>query len=157
MSAADFKPYSPASKNPEMTLKAVVLGVLFGVLFACRHYLGLKSTHGLGVHPRRGLVHRGVCDSAPPFSKTISKPASAGESIAAGLTFTSGLIMLGFDLQYGKTMLPLIGGLIILLIPLRACSSCKIMANSLIPKAGCADVLIAERPAAALRAWCSRA
>ena len=44
-SAKDFKPYVPAEKSlPEFTLKAVVMGALFGVLFgAATVYLALKA------------------------------------------------------------------------------------------------------------------
>jgi putative OPT family oligopeptide transporter len=126
---SEFQPFVPADQNPpEFTLRAVLLGSLFGLIFgAVTVYVGLRA----------GLT---VAASIPIAVITIStlrykgKPSvletiivqtcgNAGQSIAAGVIFTlPALIFLGFDLEYFRIfMLALIGGYlgVLFMVPLR--------------------------------------
>jgi putative OPT family oligopeptide transporter len=126
---SEFHPFVPADQNPpEFTLRAVLLGSLFGLIFgAVTVYVGLRA----------GLT---VAASIPIAVITIStlrykgKPSvletiivqtcgNAGQSIAAGVIFTlPALIFLGFDLEYFRIfMLALIGGYlgVLFMVPLR--------------------------------------
>ena len=126
---SDFQPFIPAAQNPpEFTVRAVLLGSLFGLIFgAVTVYVGLRA----------GLT---VAASIPIAVITIStlrykgKPSvletiivqtcgNAGQSIAAGVIFTlPALIFLGFDLEYFRIfMLALIGGYlgVLFMVPLR--------------------------------------
>lgn len=154
MSAIDFKPYIPANKNiPEFTAKAVILGLIFGVLFgAATIYLGLKI--GLTVSASIPVAVLSIAVFKRFGSATILEnnivqtTASASESIAAGITFTMpGLIILGFDLEYGRTvLLACIGGLIgiLFMIPLRRMLIVQEHGKLIYPEGtACADVLIA--------------
>ena len=154
MSAADFKPYIPAAKQiPEMTVKALILGILFGILFgAATIYLGLKIgltvSASIPVAVLSIAVFKRLGNATILENNIVQTTASAGESIAAGLTFTMpGLIMLGFDLHYGKTMLlASIGGLIgiLFMIPLRRMLIVQDHGKLTYPEGtACADVLIA--------------
>lgn len=154
MSSADFKPYIAATQNiPELTLKAIVVGILFGVLFgAASMYLGLKI--GLTVSASIPVAVLSVALFKKLGSATILEnnivqtTASAGETIAAGLTFTMpGLILLGYDIEYGKTViLACIGGLIgiLFMIPLRRMLIVQEHGKLAYPEGtACADVLVA--------------
>lgn len=126
---AEFQPYIPADQHPpEFTVRAVLLGALFGIIFGgVTVYVGLRA----------GLT---VAASIPIAVITIStlrykgKPSvletiivqtcgNAGQSIAAGVIFTlPALIFLGFDLEYFRIfMLALIGGYlgVLFMVPLR--------------------------------------
>lgn len=151
---ADFKPYiSPSSQVPELTFKAVFLGVIFGVLFgAATIYLGLKIgltvSASIPVAVLSIAIFKRLGNASILENNIVQTTASAGEAIAAGITFTMpGLIMLGFDLEYGKTMLlALIGGLIgiLFMIPLRRMLIVQEHGYLSYPEGtACADVLIA--------------
>ena len=124
-----FSPFvGPEENRPEFTIRAVLLGAIFGIIFgAVTVYVGLKA----------GLT---VAASIPIAVITIStlrykgKPSvletiivqtcgNAGQSIAAGVIFTlPALIFLGFDLEYFRIfMLALIGGYlgVLFMVPLR--------------------------------------
>lgn len=154
MSASDFKPYIASNSTvPELTFKALFLGVIFGVLFgAATIYLGLKI--GLTVSASIPVavlsisIFKRLGSSTILENNIVQTTASSGEAIAAGLTFTMpGLIMLGFDLEYGKTMLlAAIGGLIgiLFMIPLRRMLIVQEHGKLAYPEGtACADVLIA--------------
>ncbi|GAA4411823.1 oligopeptide transporter, OPT family [Nibrella viscosa] len=92
--ATEFKPYIPASHSPaEFTLKAVITGALFGVLFgAATVYLSLKA--GLSVSASIPIAVLAI-SLGQRFLKTtilenniIQTTGSAGESIASGVVFT---------------------------------------------------------------------
>ena len=62
-SGQEFRPYiAPEQNVPEFTLKAIVLGVFFGILFgAATVYLALRAgPDGLGLDPDRGARDRGL-------------------------------------------------------------------------------------------------
>ncbi len=153
-SVADFKPYIPATRNiPELTVKAVFVGIVLGVLFgAASIYLGLKIgltvSASIPVAVMSIAIFKYIGSATILENNIVQTTASAGESIAAGVTFTMpGLIMMGFDLEYGKTiLLAVIGGFIgiLFMIPLRRMLIVQEHGVLSYPEGtACADVLIA--------------
>jgi putative OPT family oligopeptide transporter len=127
-------PYIPASvAMPELTLRALVMGVLLGMLFgASSLYLVLKV--GLTVSASipvaviavtlfRLLHKTGGRDSTILENNIVQTAGSAGESIAFGLGVTMpAILILGFDLEITRVMLVgVLGALlgILMMIPLR--------------------------------------
>jgi putative OPT family oligopeptide transporter len=127
-------PYVPPQANiPELTVRAVVLGALLGVVFgASSLYLVLKV--GLTVSASIPVAVISLTlfrlwskfvgrDASILENNIVQTAGSAGESIAFGLGVTMPAIMiLGFDLEIGRVMLVgLLGSLlgILMMIPLR--------------------------------------
>ena len=89
-----FKPYISADRNvAEFTVKSVVLGSLFGILFGCSTvYLALKA--GLTVSASIPIaviaitIGRRFLGTTILENNIIQTTGSAGESIAAGVAFT---------------------------------------------------------------------
>src|SRR3982750_2827039 len=100
-----FQPYVPATESPaEFTVKAVVIGVLFGFLFgASTVYLGLRA--GLTVSASIPIavlaisVLKRLGGSTILENNIVQTIGSAGESIASGVVFT--LPALLFLLPFG--------------------------------------------------------
>src|SRR5688572_3684760 len=138
--AGAFKPYVPASQSPaEFTVRAIILGILFGLLFgASTVYLGLRA--GLTVSASIPIavlaisVLKKLGGSTILENNIVQTIGSAGESIAAGVTFTlSGFLFLAVDprtnvsvgapfLSYWTIFtLALLGGVLgtLMMIPLR--------------------------------------
>ncbi len=128
------KPYIPASANlPEMTIRALVMGVVLGMVFgASSLYLVLKV--GLTVSASIpvaviaitlfGMFRKMGGRESSILENSITQTAgSAGESLAFGLGATMPAIMiLGFDLEISRVMLVgILGGLlgILMMIPMR--------------------------------------
>ena len=125
----DFQPFVPADENrPEFTLRAVLLGALFGIIFGgVTVYVGLRAgltvaaSIPIAVITVSALRYKGK----PSVLETIvvQTCGNAGQSIAAGVIFTlPALIFLGFDLEYYRIfMLALIGGYlgVLFMVPLR--------------------------------------
>src|SRR5436190_23985359 len=90
----EFKPYISATDNvPEFTLKSILLGCIFGVIFgASTVYLALKA--GLTVSASIPISVLAISLGRKFFKTTILEnniiqtTGSAGESIAAGVVFT---------------------------------------------------------------------
>jgi len=90
----NFKPYISAEQNvPEFTVKSVILGSLFGILFGCSTvYLALKA--GLTVSASIPIaviaitLGRKFLGTTILENNIIQTTGSAGESIAAGVAFT---------------------------------------------------------------------
>jgi putative OPT family oligopeptide transporter len=152
--AAEFKPYVPANTViPEFTLRAVILGMMFGLIFgAVTVYVGLRA--GLTVSASIPIavlsisLLRALGKATILENNIVQTTGSAGESVAAGVIFTlPALIFLGFDLEYTRIfMLALLGGSlgVLFMIPLRRQLIVKEHGNLLYPEgAACADVLIA--------------
>jgi putative OPT family oligopeptide transporter len=131
---ASVKPYIPASAQlPEMTLRALVMGVVLGMVFgASSLYLVLKV--GLTVSASIPVAviaitlfgaakKMGARDSTILENSITQTAGSAGESLAFGLGVTMPAIMiLGFDLEISRVMLVgVLGGLlgILMMIPMR--------------------------------------
>ncbi|MCP3905119.1 MAG: oligopeptide transporter, OPT family, partial [Planctomycetes bacterium] len=128
---ADSGPYIPASQSlPEITIKAVVLGVLLSVLLAgANAYLGLKAGMTVSASIPAAVISMAVLRlfrrSNILENNIVQTAASAGESLAAGVIFTlPGLIVLGAWTEFNywqTTVIAALGGMIGVLftIPLR--------------------------------------
>ncbi|MBM3178435.1 MAG: oligopeptide transporter, OPT family [Bacteroidetes bacterium] len=89
-----FRPYiSPEQQIPEFTVKSIILGSLFGILFGCSTvYLALKA--GLTVSASIPIaviaitIGRRYLGTTILENNIIQTTGSAGESIAAGVAFT---------------------------------------------------------------------
>src|SRR6202043_1300764 len=152
----EFRPYiSPEETLKEFTVRAVVLGALFGLLFgAVTVYVGLRA--GLTVSASIPIsvlsisILRAFGKSAILENNIVQTTGSAGEAVAAGVIFTlPALIFLGFSLntEYWRVFfLALIGGWlgVLFMIPLRRQLIVKEHGNLLFPEGtACADVLVA--------------
>jgi putative OPT family oligopeptide transporter len=149
-----FQPYVPPDEvRPEFTIRAVVLGGFFGLLFgAVTVYVGLRA--GLTVAASIPIavlsisILRAFGKASILENNIVQTTGSAGESVAGGVIFTlPALIFLGFGLDYWRiTLLALIGGClgVCFMIPLRRQLIVKEHGNLLYPEGtACADVLIA--------------
>src|SRR5690349_17097596 len=130
--AREFRPYVPAEQDiPEFTLKAVLLGIFFGILFgAATVYLALRA--GLTVSASVPIavlaiaVFKKLGKSTILENNMVQTIGSAGESVAAGVVFTipALLFLAGGDafFKYGTIfVLAAIGGTlgVLFMIPLR--------------------------------------
>ncbi|HYM22770.1 MAG TPA: oligopeptide transporter, OPT family [Vicinamibacterales bacterium] len=157
---AAFQPYVPASQSPaEFTIKAIVIGSLFGLLFgASTVYLGLRA--GLTVSASIPIavlaisVLKKLGGSTILENNIVQTIGSAGESIAGGVVFTiPALIFLaqpGHERDYFNyvqiTLLAFAGGIlgVLMMIPLRRALIVK--EHGILPYpegTACADVLVA--------------
>ncbi|OFW26004.1 MAG: oligopeptide transporter, OPT family [Acidobacteria bacterium RIFCSPLOWO2_02_FULL_65_29] len=153
-----FKPYVPATESPaEFTAKAIVIGVLFGLLFgASTVYLGLRA--GLTVSASIPIavlaisVLKRLGGSTILENNIVQTIGSAGESVAAGVVFTVPALL--FLTPYGPayfsyfqiTLLAFAGGIlgVLMMVPLRRALIVKEHGVLPYPEGtACADVLIA--------------
>lgn len=152
-----FQPYVPASESPaEFTLKAIVIGALFGLLFgASTVYLGLRA--GLTVSASIPIavlaisVLKRLGGSTILENNIVQTIGSAGESVAGGVVFTvPALIFLASGGDYFNyfqiTMLTLAGGIlgVLMMVPLRRALIVK--EHGILPYpegTACAEVLVA--------------
>jgi putative OPT family oligopeptide transporter len=152
----EFRPYVPAEESlAEFTLRAVVLGAVFGLLFgAVTVYVGLRA--GLTVSASIPIavlsisILRAFGRSTILENNIVQTTGSAGESLAAGVMFTiPALIFLGFSSQFTFWRifpLALLGGWlgVLFMIPLRRQLIVKEHGNLTFPEGtACADVLVA--------------
>jgi putative OPT family oligopeptide transporter len=150
----DFHPFvSPDDNRPEFTLRAILLGSFFGIIFgAVTVYVGLRA--GLTVAASIPIavlsisILRAFGRSSILENVIVQTTGNAGQSIAAGVIFTlPALIFLGFDLEYARIfMLALIGGFlgVLFMVPLRKQLIVDEHENLKFPEGtACADVLIA--------------
>ncbi|MFM6954402.1 MAG: OPT family oligopeptide transporter [Sphingobacteriaceae bacterium] len=160
MSAKEFKPYVPAdTKMAEFTVKSILLGALFGVIFgAATVYLALKA--GLTVSASIPVAVLAISIGRKFFKTTILEnniiqtTGSAGESIAAGVVFTlPGFLFLSAGSQ-GESFfsywpiffLAALGGILgtLMMVPLRRSLIVEEHDNLPYPEGtACASVLIA--------------
>ena len=160
MHEKEFKPYIPASETrvAEFTLKAILLGAFFGILFgAVTVYLALRA--GLTVSASIPIavlaiaVFKKVGKSTILENNIVQTIGSAGESIAAGVVFTtpaflfiaSGGAQAYFNLLQIVT-LAAVGGIIgvLLMVPMRRALIVKEHGELPYPEGtACAEVLIA--------------
>ena len=152
-----FKPFVPEdSKMKEFTLKAIILGVIFGILFgAANVYLALRA--GLTVSASIPIAVIAITLGRRIFKTTILEnniiqtTGSAGESIASGVVFTlPGFLFLSTAdaskfFEYGTIfILAIFGGMLgtLMMIPLRRSLIVKEHANLPYPEGtACAAVL----------------
>src|SRR5215208_2835294 len=156
--AAAHTPRSPTREAPaEFTAKAVVLGVLFGLIFgASTVYLGLRA--GLTVSASIPIavlaisVLKKLGGSTILENNIVQTIGSAGESIAGGVVFTlPALIFLAPDgpryFNYVQiTMLTFAGGIlgVLMMVPLRRALIVKEHGVLPYPEGtACAEVLVA--------------
>jgi putative OPT family oligopeptide transporter len=132
---AVFTPYvSPSDAPAELTIGALILGVLLGLVFAASSvYLALKVSltvsASIPVAVLSITIFRYVSRvlGRPPATilqnNIVQTTGSAGESIAAGISFTlPALLLLGYNLPWTTvTAIGVVGGLlgVIFMIPLR--------------------------------------
>ncbi|MGB2627041.1 MAG: oligopeptide transporter, OPT family [Candidatus Acidiferrum sp.] len=155
-SSSQFRSYIPASESPaEFTLRAVILGALFGLLFgAVTVYVGLRA--GLTVSASIPIsvlsisILRAFGRSTILENNIVQTTGSAGESLAAGVMFTlPALIFLGFGSEFTFWRIfpmALLGGWlgVLFMIPLRRQLIVKEHGNLTFPEGtACADVLVA--------------
>jgi putative OPT family oligopeptide transporter len=153
-----FQPYVPASQSPaEFTLKAVLLGALFGLIFAASSvYLGLRA--GLTVSASIPIavlaisVLKRLGGSTILENNIVQTIGSAGESVAAGVVFTiPALIFLvpdgpAYFNYFQITVLALAGGIlgVLMMVPLRRALIVKEHGVLPYPEGtACAEVLLA--------------
>src|SRR5688500_9155498 len=153
-----FKPYVPASQSMrEFTLKALVLGSAFGLLFgASTVYLGLRA--GLTVSASIPIavlaisVLKKLGGSTILENNIVQTIGSAGESVAGGVVFTvPALIFLvpdgpGYFNYTQILMLSFAGGIlgVLMMVPLRRALIVKEHGTLPYPEGtACRDVLVA--------------
>jgi putative OPT family oligopeptide transporter len=152
-----FEPYVPPSESPaEFTLKAIVIGALFGLLFgASTVYLGLRA--GLTVSASIPIavlaisVLKRLGGSTILENNIVQTIGSAGESVAGGVVFTvPALIFLaagaGYFNYFQITVLTLAGGIlgVLMMVPLRRALIVKEHGVLPYPEGtACAEVLVA--------------
>lgn len=158
--SSEFKPYisSENTSVKEFTVRAVVIGSLFGILFgAATVFLALKA--GLTVSASIPIAVLAISLGRKFLGTTILEnniiqtTGSAGESVAAGVVFTlpaflflSEGIGLGYFNYFTILMLAIFGGIlgVLMMVPLRRSLIVKEHDNLPYPEGtACAQVLIA--------------
>jgi putative OPT family oligopeptide transporter len=152
-------PYVPATEAPaELTPGVIILGIILGVMFAASSvYLALKVSltvsASIPVAVLSITIFRYISRilGRPPATilqnNMVQTTGSAGESIAAGISFTlPALLLLGYDLPWSTVMaIGIVGGVlgVIFMIPLRRSLIVKEHATLKYPEGtACAQVLI---------------
>lgn len=152
-------PYIPATEAPaELTPGVIILGIILGLMFAASSvYLALKVSltvsASIPVAVLSITIFRYVSRilGRPPATilqnNMVQTTGSAGESIAAGISFTlPALLLLGYNLPWSTVMaIGIVGGVlgVIFMIPLRRSLIVKEHANLKYPEGtACAQVLI---------------
>jgi putative OPT family oligopeptide transporter len=157
-SPSTVQPYVPASRTlPEFTVKAVILGALFGLLFgASTVYLGLRAGLTVGASIPIAVLAISVLKrlggSSILENNIVQTIGSAGESLAGGVVFTiPALIFLtpngpSYFNYVQITMLTFAGGIlgVLMMVPLRRALIVKEHGVLPYPEGtACAEVLVA--------------
>ena len=159
------KPFVPATESPaEFTLRAVMLGALFGLIFgASTVYLGLRAGLTVGASIPIAVLAISVLKrlggSTILENNIVQTIGSAGESVAAGVVFTVPALI--FLTPYGPayfnyfqiTLLAIAGGIlgVLMMVPLRRALIVKEHGVLPYPEGtACADVLVAGERGGAL-------
>ncbi|MEW5854516.1 MAG: oligopeptide transporter, OPT family, partial [Myxococcota bacterium] len=154
----EHQPYvAPSVEMPELTLRALVLGAVLGIIFAASSvYLALKV--GMTVSASIPVAVLSITIFRA-LGKAFGRPAtilenniaqttgSAGESIAFGVAITiPALLLMGYDIELLQVLtIASLGGLlgVLMMIPLRYGLIVKEHGNLTYPEGtACADVLI---------------
>src|SRR5687767_5764198 len=160
-----FQPYISASQSPaEFTVKAVLLGAIFGLIFgASKVYLGLRA--GLTVSASIPIAVLAISvlkrfgGSTILENNIVQTIGSAGESVAAGVVFTIPALIFfgergqGYFNYFQITMLAFAGGIlgVLMMVPLRRALIVKEHGVLPYPEGtACADVLVAGERGGAL-------
>ena len=156
--SSTFQPYVPASRSlPEFTIRAVILGALFGLLFgASTVYLGLRAGLTVGASIPIAVLAISVLKKLGGSSilenNIVQTIGSAGESLAGGVVFTiPALIFLtpngpSYFNYVQITMLTFAGGIlgVLMMVPLRRALIVKEHGVLPYPEGtACAEVLVA--------------
>ena len=158
VSSVGFQPFVSAAQSPaEFTAKAIVIGVIFGLIFgASTVYLGLRA--GLTVSASIPIavlaisVLKRLGGSTILENNIVQTIGSAGESVAGGVVFTiPALIFLtpngpGYFNYFQITMLTFAGGIlgVLMMVPLRRALIVKEHGVLPYPEGtACAEVLVA--------------
>src|SRR5260370_27923782 len=103
----EFRPYIPPEQTlKEFTIRAVVLGALFGLLFgAVTVYVGLRAgvtvSASIPISVFSIIILRAFGRSTILQNTIVQTTGSAGESLAAAVEFTiPSLIFLGFGSEF---------------------------------------------------------
>ena len=124
-------PFIPAATLlPEITLKAVLLGILLSVILAgANAYLGLFAGMTVSASIPAAVISMGVLKcfrrSNILENNIVQTAASAGESLAAGVIFTiPALVLMGYWTEFDMLWITLIAALggtigVLFTIPLR--------------------------------------
>ncbi|MBS1790705.1 MAG: oligopeptide transporter, OPT family [Acidobacteria bacterium] len=155
--ADKFKPYVSADTViPEFTVRTVILGAIFGVIFgASTVYLALKA--GLTVSASIPIavlaiaVFKRIGKSTILENNIVQTIGSAGESVASGVAFTIPALLFlaggeGFFTYFNIFSLAIVGGSlgVLLMVPLRRSLIVKEHGTLPYPEGtACADVLVA--------------
>ena len=148
-----FQPYVSPHEHPrELTVRAVALGALLGIIFAASSvYLALKVgmtvSASIPIAVLAITVFRLFGRASILENNVVQTTGSAGESIAAGVAFTiPALLFMGQDLELIRVLLlALFGGLlgVLMMIPLRQGLIVQEHGKLTYPEGtACADVLI---------------
>ncbi len=151
--ASHFEPYIKASESiSEMTLRAVFMGALLGILFAASSvYLALKVgmtvSASIPVAVLSITLFRLFTRATILENNIVQTTGSAGESIAAGVAFTMpAILLMGYDLRATWVLtISLLGGVlgVLMMIPLRRGLIVEEHGHLTYPEGtACADVLI---------------
>lgn len=160
----EFQPYVPASQDmPEFTAKAVILGSIFGIIFgAVTVYLALRA--GLTVSASIPIavlaiaVFKRIGNSTILENNIVQTIGSAGESVAAGVVFTTpAFLFIAGGAQYFEYFqimtLAAAGGIlgVLLMVPMRRALIVKEHGELPYPEGtACAEVLIAGEKGGAM-------
>lgn len=150
---AAFQPFVPPSEAPaELTVRALVVGAVLGIVFAASSvYLALKVgmtvSASIPIAVLSITLFRAFGRATILENNVVQTTGSAGESIAAGVAFTMpALLLLGQDLELIRVLLvALFGGLlgVLMMIPLRKGLIVHEHGRLTYPEGtACADVLI---------------
>lgn len=148
-----FEPFIPASQSPrELTVRAVVLGAVLGILFAASSvYLALKVgmtvSASIPIAVMSITLFRLFTRATILENNIVQTTGSAGESIAAGVVFTMpAILLMGYDLKATWVLtIALLGGIlgVLMMIPLRRGLIVEEHGKLIYPEGtACADVLI---------------
>src|ERR1700744_6308081 len=155
-----FQPFVSATETrPELAIRALLLGAVFGVLFgAVTVYVGLRagltvaasipiSVLSISILRYMSKIF-GLRDASILENNIVQTTGNAGQSIASGVIFTlPALIFLGFDLESSRIFaLALFGGWlgVLFMIPLRRQLIVEEHGVLTYPEGtACADVLMA--------------
>ena len=130
MAEEEFRPHvAPNAHMREFTLRATILGVLFGILFAVANaYLALKIGQTVSASIPAAILSMGLLklifrNGTILENNIVQTIATVGEALAAGVVFTiPALIFLGETPSIGRIfLLSALGGIlgILFMIPMR--------------------------------------
>src|SRR6266566_16306 len=144
---APHEPYIPATQAPaELTPRAILLGVLLGLIFGASIPIAVLSITIFRWLGRSTILWLGR--STILENNIVQTTGSAADSVSAGVVFTiPAILLMGYDLDISRvTVLAIAGGLmgVLMMIPLRRALIVKEHGNLPYPEGtACAEVLIA--------------